>query len=118
MYNLYDVTKEKTNVLGFWKDENGKIFRDRIIIFKNLSGENLYKMKKILFSQGEKAVFYCDFQTAIIENANGQKQYLRHCITWQEKKLRPSLIKELVLQHNGVTVYKNENSFTFEIWKQ
>ena len=31
MYNLYDVTKEKTNVLGFWKDENGKIFINQVL---------------------------------------------------------------------------------------
>jgi hypothetical protein len=118
-YNLYTVTKEKTKILGLWKDnESGKIFRDNIVI-KNLSGENLYKEKKALFSSGEKAVFYIleNLKIAIIENENGQKEVLQNCITWTRKNLRPSLVKFLLHEYNGVTIFKNQNGYILEIWK-
>ena len=122
MYKLYSVTKSKTNVLGFWKDENGKVFSDKIKIeFYNYDDFKIARKK--LFAIGEKAIFYVLEYTyknniAYIENENGESKTLRNCITWNEKKLRPQFIKELILQHNGVTIYKNENDFTFEIWKE
>ena len=117
MYNLYTVTKEKTNCKGFWKDNKGKIFVDNIII-KNLSGENLYKEKKALFANGEKAVFYIleNLKIAIIENENGQKEVLENCITWHENKLIPSEVKALLARHGGITIFKNENGYTLEAW--
>ena len=120
MYKLFSVTKSKTNVLGFWKDESGKIFRDKIRIVENLNGLKLYCAKKVLFSQGEKSVFYIaeKLNTAIIENVNGQKQYLKHCITWKEKKLRPSLVKMLLELHGGLTIFKNKNDYILELWKE
>jgi hypothetical protein len=31
--------------------------------------------------------------------------------------LRPSLVKALLCQHNGLTIYKTEKGFTIELWK-
>ena len=115
MYKLYSITKEKSDIIGFWQ-ENGKIYIDKIKI-ENLSGEALYFAKKALFASGEKAVFYRDFENAIIESASGEKEVLSHCITWQENNLKPSLVKALLVQHGGLTIFKNENSYTLEIWK-
>ena len=117
MYKLYTVTKNKTGILGLWKNENGKIFRDNIII-KNLNGKELYQEKKSLFCDGEQVVFYTDFENAIIESASGKLEILRHRITWQENKLRPSLVKALLVQHGGLTIFKNKNDFTLELWKE
>lgn len=116
MYKLYTIAKKKTGILGFWQDEKGRIYRDKIKI-ENLSGEALYFAKKALFASGEKAVFYRDFENAIIESASGEKEVLRYCIKWHENKLRPSLVKALLVQHGGFTVYKTEKGFTFELWK-
>jgi hypothetical protein len=116
MYKLYSITKEKSKIRGFWKAENGKIYIDKIKI-ENLSGEALYFAKKALFASGEKAVFYRDFENAIIESASGEKEVLRHCITWEENKLKPSLVKILLALHGGFTVYKNEKGFLIELWK-
>lgn len=114
---LYDIIKnKKANSCGFWKDANGKIFRDKIEKI-SLSGEELYKRKKALFASGEKAVMYTDFQTAIIENEKGQKEFLRQCITWQEKKLTASFVKELLKQNGGLTITRGFQNFTLEIWK-
>ena len=119
MYKLYSVTKKKTGILGLWKDENGKVFRDKIKIVKNLNGLKLYCAKKALFANGEKSVFYIaeKLNTAIIENENGQKQYLRHRITWKEKRLKASFVKLLLELHGGLTIFKNKNDYTLSIWK-
>ena len=114
---LYSVTKQKTKSVGFWQDNNGKVFRDNIEkVFCN--GKTLYYTKKVLFSNGEKAVFYKDFENAIIENENGQKQILRHCITWKEKRLKASFVKALLVQHNGFTITREGNEFSIELWKE
>jgi hypothetical protein len=117
-YILYNVLKnKKANSCGFWKAESGKIYIDKIEKI-SLNGEELHKAKKALFASGEKAVFYTDFQTAIIENEKGEKTYLKHCIKWNEKNLRPSLFKALILQHGGFTVTRGEKSFSIELWKE
>jgi hypothetical protein len=121
MYKLYTITKEKSKIRGFWRDENGKIFRDKIAI-KYFNYNDFKIAREKLFASGEKAVFYVleytyksDF--AYIESASGEAQALRHCITWQEKKLRPSFVKALLCQHNGLTIFKTEKGFTLELWK-
>jgi hypothetical protein len=121
MYKLYTVTKEKTNILGLWKDENGKVFRDKIAP-QYLNYDDLKIAREKLFANGEKAIFYILEYTyknnlAAIENANGNIDFLRHCVSWQENKLRPSLVKALVKQHGGLTIFKNEKGYTIEIWK-
>jgi len=122
MYKLYTITKEKSKIRGFWQENGkGKIFRDKIAPqYLNYTDFKIAREK--LFASGEKAVFYVLEYTyknnmAYIESANGEAQALRHCITWQEKHLRPSLIKTLLFQHGGFTVYKNEKGFKIEIWK-
>jgi len=122
MIKLYSINKKKTEILGLWRDENGKIFRDNIEI-KNLDYVQFLVEGNKLFLSGEKAIFYVlenvyNKNYAYIENEKGERQTLRNCITWQEKKLRPQFIKELILQHNGVTIFKNENGYTLELWKE
>jgi len=121
MYKLYTITKEKSKIRGFWQDKSGKIFRDKIA-FQYLNYTDFKLAREKLFASGEKAVFYVLEYTyknnlAYIESANGDAEALRHCITWQEKKLRPSLVKILLALHGGFTVYKNEKGFLIELWK-
>ena len=117
MYKLYSVTKKKTGILGLWQDEKGRIYRDKILIkeFSTLSG--MREEKFSLFDSGEKAVFYCKGNKAFIESANGKLDILRHKITWKEKRLKASFVKLLLENHGGITIFKNENSYTLEIWK-
>ena len=117
MIKLYTVTKKKTNIKGFWKDEKGKIFIDNIKIKSFCS----YPRKEIisLFNNGEKAIFCAwNDKHALIVDYNYNKSILKHCITWNEKHLKPSYIKELLNQHSGMTIYRNEGNFTIEIWKE
>jgi hypothetical protein len=122
MYKLYTIAKKKTGILGLWQDEKGRIYRDKIKIKtfpdygKNWS-EKWQLAKDNLFIQGEKAIFYVYENKAYILTSEGKRQVLHHRITWQENKLRPSLVKALLVQHGGFTVYKNEKGFLIELYK-
>jgi hypothetical protein len=116
MYKLYTVSKQKTNILGLWKDNN-KIYRDNIII-KNIPLINKQWENQALFDNGEKCIFYVYGKKAFIESKEGKIDILRHRITWNEKRLRPSLIKEVLKQNGGLTIFKNENDYTLSIWKE
>lgn len=116
MIKLYTIAKKKTGILGLWQDKEGKVYRDKIDI-KNLDYVQFSVEGNKLFLSGEKAIFYILDNTAYIESVNGEKEILKHCITWQENKLRPSLVKALLVQHGGLTIFKNENDYTIQIWK-
>jgi hypothetical protein len=117
MYKLYTITKEKSKIRGFWKAENGKIYIDKIKIKPFSNYVKFQKGIEKLFSQGEKAVFYEKIGMAFIEAENGSLEKLPYKIAWQEKKLRPSLVKILLALHGGFTVYKNKKGFLIELWK-
>ena len=116
MYKLYSITKEKSKIRGFWQDKNGKIYRDNIQI-KFLPYKRFLINRKMLFDNKENAIFYCIGNKAFIENVNGKMETLNHKIMWHENNLKPSLVKALLVQHGGLTIFKNENSYTLEIWK-
>jgi hypothetical protein len=110
MYNLYTIAKKKTGILGLWQDKEGKIYRDKIFIKEYFSCTYAFLQgKRKLFSQGDKKAF--------VENKDGKIDILRHRIAWNENKLKPSLVKALLVQHGGLTIFKNENDYTIEIWK-
>jgi len=117
MYKLYSITKEKSKIRGFWQDKSGKIYIDKIKIENCENSQSLNEKIKALFLQGEKAVFYSDINGAFIESASGKLEFLRHKITWHEKRLKASLVKALLVQHGGFTVYKNEKGFSIELYK-
>lgn len=119
MIKLYTVTKEKTGIIGLWKDKGGKVFVDRIKIKEVPFILDLCFEKKKLFRQGEKAVFYSEniYNTATIESKEGSKDILKHCLIWQEKNLKVSMIKYLLNHHGGLTIFKELNGYKIEIWK-
>jgi len=115
MYKLYSISKEKTDILGLWKDNN-KIYRDNIII-KDIPLINKQWENQALFDNGEKSIFYVYGKKAYCESKEGKIDILKHRITWKEKRLRHSFIKELLKQNNGLTIFKNKNDYTLELWK-
>jgi len=117
MYKLYSITKEKSKIRGFWQDKSGKIYIDKIKIKTFSNYVKFQKGIEKLFRQGEKAVFYEKIGMAFIEAENGSLEKLPYKITWHEKRLKASLVKALLVQHGGFTVYKNEKGFSIELYK-
>jgi len=111
--DIYTITKEKTNIRGFWKDDN-KIYIDNIKI-KPYSNN----LKDNLFLSGELAVFYCGDNTAYIESKNGCIDVLRVKRVLHYQSINVSLIKGLLNSFKGFTVYRNKtlNDYTIEIWQ-
>lgn len=123
---LYTVTRKKTDIVGLWKDNNGKIYRDNIIIKEYISYVKFQRAIGKLFSLGEKAVFYIVNGIAAIEYAPGAApgpreeskiEYLVNCIRYNEKNLKASYIKTLLKNHAGITIFRNKGCYTIEIWK-
>jgi hypothetical protein len=117
MYNLYTISKKKSNIVGFWQDDK-KIYRDNIVI-KSFSSYRKFQLGiKKLFLQGEKAVFYEKLNIGYIENNNGMIEKLPYKIELREKTLKAGYIKALLFQHNGLTIFKNKNGYLIELWKE
>ena len=117
MIKLFDVVNYKTNVKGYWLD-NGKIYIDNVNIIDIYSLNNFKAYKQKLFKGNHQlAVFYIKGNKAYIENRQGNITILKHCIRYKEKHISKAYFKALLLQHKGLTIYKNDNNYTIEIWK-
>lgn len=120
-YNFFRVIKEESNINGYWKDK-GKLYIDNIqkinvsIIHKDYLQSLIYQS----FREGEKAVFYKDFNNyAIILDNKGQKITLKNQVHIREnKKPSDNYIKELLKNTEGLTIYElKENDYLIEIYK-
>lgn len=114
---LYVIQKKKSDVIGFWKDENGKVYKDYIKIKSFSSYVKFQRGIAKLFQQGEKAIFYEKIGLGYIENANGKIEVLPYKIELKEKTLKSAYIKELILQHNGLTIFREKNIYKIVIYK-
>lgn len=51
---IYEVTKQKTNIKGFWKDDKGKVYIDNIKLYYPKSFVDFESKIDLLFLQGKK----------------------------------------------------------------
>ena len=117
MYKIYDIIKEKSNVRGYWIDNN-KLYKDNINILEVKSIRELNNIKQKLFViKKQLAVFYLKFNKAFIESSNGDIQVLKHNIQYKEKHITKDYLKALLLQHGGLTVFKCKDYYIIDIWR-
>lgn len=117
MIRLYNIADYNTDIKGYWLD-NDKIYIDNIRIANIHTDIRLNIEKHFLFdTKKQEAVFYVKDGIAYIESKDGHIEVLKHKIVWQEKNISKDYIKILLLQHNGLTIYKNKNDYTIETWK-
>ncbi len=119
---LFNIVSYDTKIKGYWIDENGKVYIDNIElqnypIIRNLEFLNAIK---VLFSIGEKCVFYKDvYNQGVLRFPNRKWKVLKNRIAWLENK-KPSqkYIKALLNQHSGLTIYNMwEEKYLIEIYK-
>lgn len=108
---IYTVSNKKTNIRGFWKSDNEKLFVDNIKIEKYNE-----QFKKDLFTIGELAVFYIKNNKAIIENKNGSIIILKNNTILKEKTLKCSTIKKILINYGACTIFKINNEYHISIW--
>ena len=97
---------EEKNAIGYWKDEEGKLYVDHIQIV-DIDKKDIIPSCKKLFAKGEKCVFIQiddnfsyiindDFSTILLKN----NVYLDYKITEKRKAL-------LLAKYNGFTILNN-----------
>ena len=119
---LFVPVNYKTGVVGLWKDAGGKVYRDNIQIDNFLSirvYEFKHSVKMLLHYAGELCVFYKNYYNeGIIQNRKGEKTIFKNRIALIESKLSAQYIKELLRQHDGLTIYRlKDNKYLIEIYK-
>jgi hypothetical protein len=114
---VYIPIKEDSHIKGYWKDEQGKVYIDNIIISRYTVNQ-FERVKAYLFNAGELAIFYKIGNAAIIEDIEGKRIYLNNKILLRYEHLRPSIFKALLKDYKGFTVYKNKGYYLIEIWQE
>ena len=118
MNKIYEVTKSKTNIKGFWKDESGKVYIDNIKIYPLSNVLDFESKLFLLFKQGEKAVFCESKDKAFIIDENGGYKTLSNKVKLYRKTLSFNEIKNLLDENGGLTIFKREDYFKIEYWKE
>ena len=109
---IYQVTKEKTNIRGYWQDDNGKLYRDNIKQVKYNSN-----LKQQLFDSGELAVLYINSKGhAIIEDNTGHDTVLKNKVIFECKVFTVKILKDFLKKYGGITVYKLYTGYIVEAW--
>ena len=117
-YRLFTVCNKKTNVKGFWID-NDKIYRDNLIIkdYTLINSDQFRSAKRTMFNNGELAVFFINPKgQGIIEALNGEKTILYHNKVYNVARLKASFIKVLLKKYGGLTVYRGDDSYRIEVY--
>lgn len=119
MYRLYNVVKNKTNILGVWKDNN-KIYYDNIEIKEYTQSKILDFEQQIrnMFSLGEICIAYKYNNNMVLEYSSGKKEILKNRIEIKESIMPSKEYIEILLKNNsGITIYKERNYYIIEIYK-
>lgn len=102
----------KTGIVGYWMDENGKLYRDNIII-QQVNALQYNRIKDKLFNEGEKAIFYTENGNAFIEDKE-KIVILKNKHVFYDTLLHDSTIIRVCKKYGGCTVYTikdNEGEF-------
>jgi len=114
--SFYECIKEKSNVKGYWLDNNKKLFIDNIKI-RAISLFELAKVKHQAFKNGEKSIFYIWENTAIIEYSNNSAlTILRNRIIKKFSCITDKTILKYCQLFNGCTIHKIDKVYFLEDW--
>jgi len=119
VYKLYKVDNHKeSEVKGYWQNSKGKLYIDNIHI-KALSGYELNNLRYRIFKYGQKTIFYTCKNHAYIEHIDKRPlEILTNRILINQKSITERYIKDLLIKYNGLTLFKNLEGYTIEIWQK
>lgn len=119
MKTLYYITKYKTNISGYWKDEHGKLHKDNILLKPCNTEQKFKSYKNLLFTlKHQQAIFYKIGHCAITENRQGSMQIFNNCISTQANNYKElkTAIKTHIFKYNGATIIRHNNFYTITSW--
>ena len=118
-YTLYKVDNSKrSSIRGYWLD-NGKLYRDNVILVKYRQKKQLDKGIKALFDNGEKAVFWKGFLKAYCIEKTGKVTVYHNRQLLRRSRLSVKEIKSLLAEFGGITIQNCKRSiggFLIEIF--
>lgn len=113
---IFEVVKEKTSCRGYWKDETGKLYKDNIKLYKAENALDFENKVNDLFFKGEKCVFSRGVNRAYLIYPLLRQEELRQYTQVFITKLKSSIVKKMLKENNGLTVYRLENGYLLETW--
>jgi len=119
---LFKVVDHKTDIVGFWLDEQGNVHEDNIEARQYFAIDtwNLNMSIKNMFYSGEKAVFYKNvYNEGVIAYPDKTCDILKNRIAILEYGYPDEkYIGYLLEMHGGLTIYKIDNGqYLIEIYK-
>lgn len=119
---LFRVVENETDIIGYWRDGEGQVYRDYIEARQYFATEtfNLNQAIKNMFYDGEKCVFYKNvYNEGVIAYPDKTCEILKTRLVI-EYTCQPCEvdIRLLLDKHNGLTIYKIDNgNYLIEIYK-
>jgi hypothetical protein len=122
---IFVVTKEKTNIKGFWKDIQGKVYKDYIKFYSPETPLDFDNKLSDLFFKGEKAIFVTGKTKAFVITRDKTSLVLSQEILTTKNEcfitkghLKPCIVKDLLKVYGGFTCIKSNEGYTFLIWSK
>jgi len=104
--------KFKTDILGYWVDNESNLYTDNIII-QSVNALQYNRIKDKLFNEGEKAIFYTENENAFIEDKEKILK-LNENREFYSSIINENVLKRVCADYGGCTVYAvkdNEGEF-------
>lgn len=115
--SIYEVTKEKTRIKGFWKDDKGKVYIDNIKLYFPQDSLDFEGKLSYLFAKGEVCVFVRGRNKAFIQYPlTDHIIELTNLTTLERERLSFQEIKDLLNKYNGLTIFKSYKGYLIELW--
>lgn len=107
----YIPVKFNSCIKGYWKDTQGKVYIDNIII-QSCTGLQFERIKAKLFQQGEQAIFYIQDDVAYIQSKNKLERLTRRSIF---EDVKSDDVQGLLSKYSELTYFINTQEV--HIWQ-
>lgn len=119
MYTLYTVKDTKSQIMGFWRDDKGKLYVNNIQPVKYSRRRELKEGIQKLFDRGRQAVFYTEsikgkeVGKGVCIGKEGKKTVYHNKLLLKRSRLSGQEVRRLLLKHGGLTIYNYKRSKGF-----
>ena len=108
---VYIPVKWDSHIKGYWKDNQGKVYVDNILISR-YTPLQFTRIKADLFNAGELAIFYIQGDIAYIQGKDTLERLTRRIIL---ENIQQTDIQGLLSQYGGLTYFQDKQQA--HIWQ-